>query len=54
MPSLTDNNQRGLLYITFDLEFPRGELTTEQKSQLAELLKQDEFQPKVYNGLQGY
>jgi DnaJ homolog subfamily B member 11 len=54
MPSLTDNNERGLLYITFDVEFPRGELEAAQKAQLAELLNQDGYQPKVYNGLQGY
>ncbi|KAI1719951.1 dnaJ domain-containing protein [Ditylenchus destructor] len=54
MPSLTDNNVRGLLYVTFDVEFPRGEFTSEQKQQIAELLKQDDFQLKTYNGLQGY
>ncbi|CAK5081823.1 unnamed protein product [Meloidogyne enterolobii] len=54
MPSLTNNKQRGILYVTFDVEFPRGEFSAEQKKQLAELLAQDKFEPKVYNGLQGY
>ena len=54
MPSLTNNNQRGILYVTFDVEFPRGEFNAEQRKQLAELLTQDGFKPKVYNGLQGF
>jgi DnaJ family protein B protein 11 len=54
MPSLTDNNVRGILYITFDIEFPRGELSEEDKKAVIALLKQDDFKPKTYNGLQGY
>uniref|UniRef100_A0A915BX69 DnaJ homolog dnj-20 n=1 Tax=Parascaris univalens TaxID=6257 RepID=A0A915BX69_PARUN len=54
MPSYTDNSQRGILYVTFDVEFPRGELTAEEKASIASLLKQDSIKPKVYNGLQGY
>uniref|UniRef100_A0A7E4WCI2 DnaJ homolog dnj-20 n=1 Tax=Panagrellus redivivus TaxID=6233 RepID=A0A7E4WCI2_PANRE len=54
MPSITDNNVKGILYITFDVEFPRGELTPEDRLAIAALLKQDDIQPKVYNGLQGY
>ncbi|KAF7638557.1 J domain-containing protein [Meloidogyne graminicola] len=54
MPSMTNNNQKGILYVTFDVEFPRGEFTAEQKKQLAELLAQNGFEPKVYNGLQGF
>ncbi|KAE9550105.1 hypothetical protein FO519_006680 [Halicephalobus sp. NKZ332] len=54
MPSITDNNQKGILFITFDVEFPKGELTEEEKEAVSALLKQAEFQPKVYNGLQGY
>ncbi|CAJ0919207.1 unnamed protein product, partial [Mesorhabditis belari] len=53
MPSLTDNNQKGTLYITFDVEFPKGEMTAEQKAKFAEILQQSS-KPKVYNGLQGY
>ena len=54
MPSLTDNLTKGILYVTFDVEFPRGEFTAEQKAAIAELMKQDDFQIKTYNGLQGY
>ena len=54
MPSLTDNNQRGQLYVTFDVEFPRVEMTAEQKQQLMTILQQDAVKPKVYNGLQGF
>ncbi|CAI4226572.1 unnamed protein product [Auanema sp. JU1783] len=54
MPSLSDNNQKGILYITFDVAFPRSELTAEQKKLVADLLQQSDVKPKVYNGLQGY
>ncbi|WKX93610.1 hypothetical protein Q1695_011126 [Nippostrongylus brasiliensis] len=52
--SLTNNNIRGVLYVTFDVEFPRTEFTEEQKKIIADLLKQEGVKPKVYNGLQGY
>ncbi|CAG9533980.1 unnamed protein product [Cercopithifilaria johnstoni] len=52
LPSYSNNNKKGILYITVDIEFPRGELTPEQKEVVGTLLKQDSFQPKVYNGLQ--
>lgn len=54
MPSLENNQARGLLYITFDVEFPRGELSAEQKAHISEVLKQNDFTAKVYNGLQGF
>ncbi|KAJ1365562.1 DnaJ sub B member 11 [Parelaphostrongylus tenuis] len=54
MPSITNNNQRGDLYITFDVEFPRTELSEEQKRMISDLLKQGAVKPKIYNGLQGY
>ena len=31
MPSLTDNNHKGVLYVTFDVQFPKGELSDEDK-----------------------
>ena len=31
MPSYSDNLQKGFLYITFDVNFPKGELTNEEK-----------------------
>ncbi|KAI6184227.1 J domain-containing protein [Aphelenchoides bicaudatus] len=54
MPSLEDNNKRGILYITFNIEFPKGELTEEQKQVIADVLKQPDFKATAYNGLQGY
>ncbi|PIO56287.1 hypothetical protein TELCIR_22314, partial [Teladorsagia circumcincta] len=54
MPNLTNNNIRGVLYVTFDVEFPRTELTEEQKKLVSDLLKQSDVKPKAYNGLQGY
>lgn len=54
MISSENANKKGLLYVTFDIEFPRGEFTSEQKAVFAELLKQNDFKIKSYNGLQGY
>ena len=54
MPSLTDNNQKGVLYITFDVAFPKTALSEEQKQLIKDILKQDEVKPLNYNGLQGY
>nr|XP_006812668.1 PREDICTED: LOW QUALITY PROTEIN: dnaJ homolog subfamily B member 11-like [Saccoglossus kowalevskii] len=53
MPNFENNNIVGILYITFDVEFPKGELTDEQKKHAVELLQMSSDQ-KVYNGLQGY
>lgn len=53
LPSVENNNHRGNLYITFDVNFPRGELSQEQKDGLQKLLDIESKQ-KVYNGLQGY
>ncbi|VDN86030.1 unnamed protein product, partial [Brugia pahangi] len=47
LPSYSNNNKKGILYITVDVEFPRGELTPEQKEIVETLLKQESFQPKV-------
>lgn len=41
------SNKKGILYITVDVEFPRGELTLEQKEVVEKLLKQGSFEPKV-------
>ncbi|CAI5442863.1 unnamed protein product [Caenorhabditis angaria] len=51
MPSLENNNQRGMLIITFDVDFPKTEMSAEQKAQIIEILKQSDIKPKVYNGL---
>ena len=31
MPNYENNNAKGTLFITFDVEFPKGELTAEEK-----------------------
>ncbi len=38
MPNYENNNIRGTLYITFDVNFPKGELTQQQKDGLCLLL----------------
>lgn len=53
MPNYENNNLVGMLYITFDVDFPKGELTTEDKAQLANILKQEKISA-VYNGLGGF
>lgn len=54
MPNYNDNNKKGILYITFDVEFPKEVYSAEDKAKLAEILKQSDVKPKLYNGLQGY
>lgn len=51
MPSLEDNNKKGMLVVTFDVEFPKTELSDEQKAQIIEILQQNTVKPKAYNGL---
>ncbi|CAG5133724.1 unnamed protein product [Candidula unifasciata] len=53
MPNYENNNVKGSLYITFDIDFPKGVLTEEDKKGIKEILKQESKQA-VYNGLQGY
>ena len=53
MPLYDDNNSKGDLYITFDVEFPKGEMKAEDKEALKTILKQTSTHT-VYNGLQGY
>ena len=53
MPNFDNNNLFGTLYITFDVQFPKGELTPEEKEKMAEILKQDSVN-KIYNGLGGF
>lgn len=50
MPNYDDNNLFGTLYITFDVAFPKGELSADDKQQLRDLLKQKPDN-SVYNGL---
>lgn len=53
MPNYENNNLKGTLFITFDVDFPKGELTDEEKERIQTMLKQESKQ-RVYNGLQGY
>ena len=53
MPNFDNNNLFGTLYITFDVMFPKGELTPDEKKEIAEILKQDSVN-KIYNGLGGF
>ena len=51
MPNYHDNLQKGVLTVTFDVDFPKGEFSTDDKEALKKLLKQESKQ-KTYNGLQ--
>ncbi|XP_008475495.1 dnaJ homolog shv isoform X2 [Diaphorina citri] len=53
MPSYENNNAKGVLYITFDVEFPKNELSEEEKEVVRKLLQQKSIN-NVYNGLRGY
>ncbi|XP_028129956.1 dnaJ homolog shv [Diabrotica virgifera virgifera] len=53
MPNYDNNNLHGILFITFDVEFPKQELTEEDKEALKKILNQSSNN-KVYNGLRGY
>ncbi|CAG9826038.1 unnamed protein product [Diabrotica balteata] len=53
MPNYENNNLHGILFITFDVEFPKQELTEEDKEALKKILNQSSNN-KVYNGLRGY
>jgi len=51
MPNYHNNNEKGSLVITFDVEFPKGEITPENKKAIQDILQQASKQT-VYNGLQ--
>ena len=53
MPNYENNNLHGTLYITFDVDFPKGELTQFEKDKIKEMLKETS-KTKTYNGLRGY
>ncbi|XP_055381668.1 dnaJ homolog shv [Condylostylus longicornis] len=50
MPNFDNNNLQGTLYITFDVEFPKKELSEEEKLAIKRVLEQESVL-KVYNGL---
>jgi len=53
MPNYENNNLFGTLYITFDVAFPKGELSEGEKQKISEILKQDPIS-QSYNGLGGF
>ncbi|XP_038862872.1 dnaJ homolog subfamily B member 11-like isoform X2 [Salvelinus namaycush] len=53
LPNFDNNNIRGSLIVSFDIEFPQTQLDDNQKEGVRGILKQSSVQ-KVYNGLQGY
>lgn len=53
MPNYENNNLYGTLYITFEVEFPKGELSPDDKEEIAKILNQDPVN-KVFNGLGGF
>merc|ERR1719219_396469 len=50
MPNYENNNLFGTMYITFDIEFPKGELKEVDKQSISKIIDQDPIN-KVYNGL---
>ncbi|XP_050306731.1 dnaJ homolog shv [Anthonomus grandis grandis] len=53
MPNYENNNLHGTLFITFDIEFPKQELTAEDKEIIKRILNQSSNN-KIYNGLRGH
>jgi len=53
MPNYENNNLFGTLYVTFDVEFPKGELTADEKETIKGILNQ-ESKTAAYNGLGGF
>lgn len=53
MPNYENNNLYGVMYVTFDVAFPKGELDKEEKEAVAKILGQDPVNA-VYNGLGGF
>ncbi|KTF77956.1 hypothetical protein cypCar_00045386 [Cyprinus carpio] len=53
LPNFDNNNIRGSLIVTFDVDFPKEQLDDQQKDGIKQLLKQAPSQT-IYNGLQGY
>lgn len=53
MPNYSNNHLFGTLFITFDVEFPKTELTDEQREDIKKILNQSSNN-KVYNGLRGF
>ena len=64
MPNYHNNHNKGALYITFDIDFPKGEITKEDKETIRQILSKyktlnsndipQDDKYKFYNGLRGY
>lgn len=52
MPNYDNNGVKGVLYITFDVEFPKNELSNEEKESIRQILKQT-TNNRIYNGING-
>lgn len=50
MPNYENNKQRGTLYITVDVDFPKGSFSEQDRETLVSVLRQESKQ-QVYNGL---
>jgi len=53
MPNYENNNLFGTMYITFDVAFPKGELSEKDKQAISKLIDQNPINT-VYNGLGGF
>ena len=53
MPNYENNNLFGTMYITFDVAFPKGEISESDKQAISKMLNQDPISA-VYNGLGGF
>lgn len=53
MPNYENNNLFGTMYITFDVAFPKGELSELDKQAISKLIDQNPINT-VYNGLGGF
>ena len=49
MPNFENNNMCGTLFITFDADFPKGELSDDDKESIAKILNQEPIN-KGYDG----
>lgn len=52
MPNYDNNNKKGILYITFDVEFPKQEFSADERESIRQILKQKP-NGRIYNGLNG-
>lgn len=55
MPNYENSQLHGILYITFDVEFPKGEaLNEEKRAQIRQIFDAEVTKAHAYNGLRGY